>query len=77
MPKLVDLRGVGFGRLRAIEQARNDGRHAAWFCECLCGGSTGPVRGLDLQIGHTTSCGCARGEAMAATGRANKGRKIA
>jgi hypothetical protein len=75
--KEADLRGVRFGRLRVTARAKatNGSRHAHWFCECLCGAVTGPVRGVDLQIGHTKSCGCARADAMAKTGRTNRKRR--
>ena len=52
--------GERFGRLTILERVANLGRFAAWRCVCDCGKET-IVRGTDLRMGKTRSCGCLRG----------------
>ena len=62
----IDISGVRFGRLIALEdigQARN-GRGRLWLCLCDCGEFTN-VPACYLRSGNTTSCGCAQREAAA------------
>lgn len=58
--KLVDLTGQRFGRLTVVGRApENDkSRKALWNCACACGRTAMAVRGFDLRMGNTTSCGC-------------------
>ena len=58
MPKIIDHRGLRYGRLVVLERAENNAWGAAqWSCLCDCGGIS-VVRGNDLKLGKTTSCGC-------------------
>lgn len=63
----VTMIGRRFGRLVVV---REDGRTKAnkpmFACECDCG-EPRTVVGADLRSGRTTSCGCARIEAVRAT----------
>lgn len=54
-----DLKDKRFGRLIVLERF---GRHSSdnritWKCKCDCGNET-VVKGKDLKIGKTKSCGC-------------------
>ena len=55
-----DLSGQTFGRLTAIRRVPapegSDGR-VRWLCKCTCGNEC-VVLAVNLQSGHTTSCGC-------------------
>lgn len=60
--KLIDLKGVQFGRLTVIDRAVNDKNNlSCWVCLCTCGKSV-VVRGQDLRRGRQVSCGCWRDE---------------
>jgi hypothetical protein len=64
MGKKLELTGQRFGRLVVIEKVVekcNKDRHVIWLCLCDCGGEV-KVRGTDLKIGHTQSCGCLQRE---------------
>lgn len=58
MPAFIDLTGQKFGRLTAVERAKNN-RHnqPMWRCRCECGALTTVVAGA-LRGGTTKSCGC-------------------
>lgn len=60
----IDLTGQRFGRLKALSYVVSDDRRA-WLCECDCGQRV-EVRGRNLRIGKTSSCGCFKRERMAA-----------
>ncbi len=60
--KIVNIRGLRFGRLVAMEltELRID-RSVAWICMCDCGNWC--IRsGRNLRNERTTSCGCKRDE---------------
>jgi hypothetical protein len=58
MGKFIDLTGQRFGRLTAVERAKNNkGNKIGWLCICDCGNQT-IVYANDLKRGHTKSCGC-------------------
>lgn len=58
MPPKVDLTGMKFGRLIAVERATNPRRHVSeWVCRCECG-KTRNVPTDKLNSGNTKSCGC-------------------
>jgi len=63
----LDLTGHKYGRLYVIRDSgeRTKERNKKWLCCCGCGKLT-TVAGGDLRKGSTTSCGCAREEAVAA-----------
>lgn len=67
--KRLDIRGMKFGRLTAVEfvptkrvrpngRVENDGK---WLCTCECGMTT-MVYASDLTHGRTMSCGCLHDE---------------
>lgn len=56
MPKLRDLTGMTFGKLKAIKTVPRTGRATKWLCECSCGRETIVAMG-NLCNGHTKSCG--------------------
>src|ERR1700681_4577953 len=61
MPKLIDLTGQRFGRLRVLSfRGRIKGR-SLWLCICDCRKRT-IAGGGELVNGHTKSCGCLRRE---------------
>lgn len=56
--KRMDLKGVRFGRLIAVEALpKVPKRCTKWLCRCDCGGITVTDIGK-LRTGHTQSCGC-------------------
>ena len=60
----VDLTGLRFGKLEAIERTGNDKRgRAMWRCRCDCGNEKVAASYL-LKTGCTRSCGCIRSEAQ-------------
>lgn len=66
MSRLVDLIGKRFGRWLILERATNGtGSQPHWLCRCDCGAEK-RVAGQSLRSGKSTSCGCARGEQVAA-----------
>lgn len=56
---MIDMRNQRFGRLFVIERSsqRKAGAQIHWICRCDCGNYT-IVRGQDLRLGKTKSCGC-------------------
>lgn len=61
--KRIDLTGVRFGRLTAIERAEdyissNGKRQSQWLCKCDCGNDNIIVAANSLRRGLTKSCGC-------------------
>lgn len=58
MGKLIDMRGMIFGRLTVLAQGdtSNDGR-IKWWCLCECG-ELAHIDGSHIRAGKTTSCGC-------------------
>jgi hypothetical protein len=63
MPKHddIDLSGVRFGRLTAVERAGSIRRNPAWRCRCDCGNEI-VARRFHLIRGSTKSCGCSRSD---------------
>lgn len=59
--KPLELAGMRFGRLAAIEVAPSDDGARWWRCACDCGRET-TARGADLRRGFVSSCGCWRRE---------------
>lgn len=59
MPKIIDLKGMNFGRLSVIDRGENVGGKPGWACVCSCG-TVKTLRGGDLRSGATKSCGCLR-----------------
>ena len=62
MPKLKDLTGIEFERLKVTKRAEDyiskQGVHCvSWECVCRCG-TIKNIRGSYLTSGHTKSCGC-------------------
>lgn len=60
MGKKLDLAGIQFGRLTAIEDVGANKQGARlWRCRCECGQES-IVRSSDLVRGHIVSCGCSK-----------------
>lgn len=58
MTQPLDLVGQKFGRLTVLERTENNKwGQSRWLCQCDCGNKT-IVSGIDLNRGHTKSCGC-------------------
>lgn len=54
----LELAGQQFGRLTVLRCVGIDRRHyTLWECKCECG-KTARVKGLNLRLGTTRSCGC-------------------
>jgi hypothetical protein len=60
MPKRIDLAGRKYGKLTVIEYSHTKYGKCFWKCRCDCG-KLSVVLGRYLKTGHTTSCGCQRG----------------
>jgi hypothetical protein len=79
MPKLQDLRGKAFGRLRVIEWVADKRLPARgimrgiWLCACSCGART-RVASFDLTSGKVQSCGCLWREGLTAAARGADGK---
>lgn len=63
MPKLAILTGQTFDRLTVLGYAGQRGKHHLWSCRCSCGKEITTAT-THLRSGHTTSCGCAKAEAV-------------
>lgn len=53
----LDIRGMRFGKLVAIEFVENSPRGNIWLCKCDCGGYKKVITGV-LRLGSCKSCGC-------------------
>lgn len=54
----IDLKGMRYGRLVAIESAgKTKSGNTLWLCKCDCGNEV-IVSISNLRNGHTKSCGC-------------------
>jgi len=64
-----DLTGQRFGRLIALKDSgERCCRNIIWICKCSCGNVT-KVKGTQLTVGKTKSCGCLLKEVAAIKGR--------
>lgn len=68
MPKIIDLTGRTFGRLKVISKHDTKSGKTRYLCSCECGGET-ITAGTNLTQGITTSCGCVRRERVSAAKR--------
>ena len=60
--KMLDITGQRFGRLVALNVARQDKRgEFFWLCQCDCGNQK-IVSSYKLRSGNTKSCGCLQAE---------------
>jgi hypothetical protein len=57
--KFIDLTGKTFGLWKVIDRSKENFHKPRWNCICTCG-NTAIVRGSDLSMGKSTSCGCNR-----------------
>lgn len=74
--KRRDLTGERFGRLTALERLdEKSGRNYLWRCRCDCGKEI-KVRGNALTSGNTTSCGCAKTDALQERAKDIAGRRF-
>jgi len=63
--KVKDLIGETFGRLKVVSRDGNDDfGHAKWLCECSCGNVVSVLGDNLSRNNHTTSCGCAKIDAI-------------
>lgn len=61
-PKDNTMIGRKFGRLLVLKEAGRKGKgNITYECMCECG-KTKVVRGDNLRLGHTKSCGCLHSE---------------
>jgi hypothetical protein len=65
MSRILDLAGVRFGRLTAIERQIDGPKNVKWRCICDCGAEKW-IRLSHLRSGATQSCGCLAVETSAA-----------
>ena len=64
MAKAVDITGLRFGRIVALEvSGKSKGGSILWKCLCDCGGVKN-IRAGTLRSGNTKSCGCLVREAL-------------
>lgn len=68
MPKVHDLTGKHFGRLKILERNPKNDNHGGsrWDCECDCGNKI-TVQAGNLKNNHTQSCGCLNKEVTSKT----------
>lgn len=59
MVAAIDISGVRFGNLVALEPAGSKNGRRLWKCQCDCGGVAISLA-ASLQSGNTRSCGCLR-----------------
>ena len=60
MPGFVDLTGSSFGKLTVLKRSEESAKNGVkWVCQCDCGNVT-IVRGNDMKMGKTLSCGCTK-----------------
>jgi hypothetical protein len=72
MPRLIDLTGRTFGRLRVVHRkGKASNGHPIWVCACECG-NTAHILGASLKNGRTQSCGCLRSELTSANNKISK-----
>ena len=58
MSRRIDMKGKRFGRLLVLRELPDRKRgEIVWLCECDCGNEV-EVKGYNLRIGKTKSCGC-------------------
>lgn len=67
-PRVIDLRGLRFGRLTVVSRAPNDARGGGmWLVRCDCdtdGTRTYAVHSSNLRNNRVRSCGCLHTEGM-------------
>lgn len=57
---VVDLVGKHFGKLIVLfDSGKRQSKSVVWHCKCDCGNEL-DVNQVDLQRGHTKSCGCVK-----------------
>ena len=61
MPKIIDLKGMKFGRLKVICFDHSNNGYRYWECLCECGNTT-MVHVSSLKSGNARSCGCYKRE---------------
>lgn len=67
-----DRTGERVGRLVVLNSAGRAKRDSLWLCGCECGSLT-VVRGSNLKVGHTESCGCLHRDRCTIHGHARDG----
>lgn len=57
---IIDMTAKNFGYWQVIKRSENTKTGSAkWLCRCVCGKEK-IIRGADLRLGKSTSCGCKR-----------------
>lgn len=76
MSSAIPMMGKRFGMLLVTERASEPRRaRILWQCLCDCG-TASIVDGRNLRNGHTTSCGCRRGNWRVKHGGARRGARL-
>jgi hypothetical protein len=70
MPRALDLTGMRFGRLVALERGTSSGKETRWLCVCDCGARVECFTNA-LSRGQSKSCGCLRSDLTAERCRAD------
>jgi hypothetical protein len=69
-PRIKDMTGLVFGKLTVLGFAgirpKKTGSDAKWWVQCSCGSSPFICISVNLNRGHTVSCGCKKKEQLAA-----------
>lgn len=68
MGAFIDMTGKRYSKMVVICQGPDSRRGKRWLCRCDCG-TEKICCGIDLRIGHTTSCGCSKVARAIAMGR--------
>jgi hypothetical protein len=69
----ANIVGQKFGRLKVLEYSHTQNKRAYWKCVCDCGVPKTAMGG-NLIAGYTSSCGCARNDAIKAASVVNRKR---
>jgi len=77
MTRAIDMAGRRYGHLIALHTAAPTTKTTRlfWLCQCDCGAET-VVNGSYLRNGHTTSCGCQRGNRAIDHGGARRKQRL-
>jgi len=69
--KLIDLTDRVFSRLTVLSREGRIGVKVAWRCKCSCGTQV-LVRGTDLTMNKSRSCGCLQREQVGSINRSHE-----
>lgn len=63
LPKILNLTGKRYGRLKVVKYIGIKDTHKAYLCKCDCGNEK-IMKSSDLRSGRVRSCGCYRTQYM-------------